>query len=188
MVTDNFTATDRYGAGVDGAGVRAESAEVVTHRHIARVRQLLGEAACELIRRGDAHDASKFDPVELGPLQAMQDVIAHGGQAPYGSDEYKRRTAMLGPMITHHHHQRNSHHPEHYPNGIAGMDLFDLVEMFFDWKAASERSGESTIGLSHSIKRFGIDPQLASILKNTAERLGYRTDIEPTLTTGGTHD
>lgn len=153
------------------------NAEVITHRHIARVRQLLGEAACELIRRGDVHDASKFNPIELGPLQAMQDVIAREGQAPYGSDEYKRRTAMLGPMIAHH-NQNNSHHPEHYPNGIAGMDLFDLIEMFFDWRAANEeRDGGAPMGLSRSIKRLSIDPQLASILQNTADRLGYRTDL-----------
>lgn len=144
-----------------------------THRHISRVRQLLGEFACEMIRRGDVHDASKFEPAEKEPLDEMERLIAAEGNVPYGSEEYKRRTALLGPMLAHHYAQ-NSHHPEHYADGVAGMDLFDLVEMFFDWKAASERGEESSIGLSHSIERFGIEPQLASILRNTAERLGYR--------------
>ena len=38
-----------------------------------------------------------------------------------------------------HHYAVNSHHPEHYEAGIAGMSLFDLIEMLVDWKAASER-------------------------------------------------
>lgn len=150
-----------------------ESVDVTT-KHIERVRGLLNLAAWEISRRGNVHDQSKFDPIEQGPLDEMQRLIDAEGQAPYGSDEYKRRTALLGPMLAHH-YAHNSHHPEHYQNGVAGMDLFDLIEMFFDWKAASERGEESTLGLSHSIKRFGIEPQLASILQNTAERLGYKT-------------
>lgn len=146
----------------------------ITQKHIDRVAHLLNLAATELSRRGQVHDQSKFDPVEKGPLDEMQRLIDEEGQAPYGSEEYKRRTALLGPMLEHH-YANNPHHPEHYPNGIAGMDLFDLMEMFFDWKAASERGEESAMGLSHSIQRFSIEPQLASILQNTADRLGYAT-------------
>lgn len=145
---------------------------IATLRHIARVRQLLGAFAAEMIQRGDDHDRSKFDPVEAEPLQAMQDVIDREGQAPYGSDEYKRRTALLGPMWEHH-VKNNTHHPEHYADGIAGMDLGDLVEMFFDWKAASERGGEPAMALSYCVEKYGIPPMLASVLKNTAERRGW---------------
>ncbi len=144
----------------------------VTQKHIKRMQTLLWEAASELGRRGVYHDRSKFYPIEKGPLDEMQRLIDEEGQAPYGSDEYKRRTALLGPMLEHH-YANNSHHPEHYPDGVNGMDLFDVIEMFFDWKAASERGGENDIGLTHSVERFKIDPQLASILANTAERLGY---------------
>lgn len=147
----------------------------ITQKHIARVRELLDMAATELSRRGIVHDLSKFDPIEKGPLDEMQRLIDEEGPAPYGSDEYKRRTGLLGPMLANH-YAENSHHPEHYVDGVDGMDLFDVVEMFFDWKAASERGQESSIGLSHSVKRFNITPQLASILKNTADRLGYRTE------------
>lgn len=144
----------------------------VTQKHIKRVQTLLWQAASELGRRGVAHDRSKFDPIEKGPLDEMQRLIDEEGPAPYGSDEYKRRTELLGPMLKHH-YACNSHHPEHYPDGVNGMDLFDVIEMFFDWKAASERGDESSIGLTHSVERFKIDPQLAAILANTAERLGY---------------
>jgi hypothetical protein len=144
----------------------------ITQKHIMRVRELLDLAATGLSRRGIVHDASKFSEVEKRPLDEMQRLIDEEGQAPYGSDEYKRRAVLLGPMLEHH-YANNSHHPEHYPDGVNGMDLFDVVEMFFDWKAASERGDESSIGLTHSVERFKIGPQLASILANTAERLGY---------------
>lgn len=150
------------------------NAKIVTYQHIARVRELLGKFAVEMIRRGDVHDASKFEPIEMGPLEAMQEVIDRDGQAPFGSDEYKRRTDMLGPMIEHH-RMANSHHPEFYANGVAGMDLFDLVEMFFDWKAASERGQEPAMNLSFACDKYRLDPMLRSILINTAERLGYAT-------------
>ncbi len=150
------------------------TAKEVTYAHVNRVSELLGEAAIELIKRGARHDRSKFEPVELDPLQRMQDLIDKEGQAPYGSDEYKRRTALLGDMLGHH-YANNTHHPEHYADGISGMDLFDLIEMFFDWKAASERGEESAINLSHSINRHGIGSQVEAILTNTASRLGYLT-------------
>lgn len=147
-------------------------AVIVTHEHIARVRQLLGEFACEMIRRGDVHDKSKLLPVEIEPLERMQEVIDREGPAPFGSEEYSRRTDMLGPMIEHH-RKNNSHHPEFYQNGIEGMDLFDLVEMFFDWKAASERGKEAAMNLDFACEKYGVQPMLKSILLNTARRLGY---------------
>lgn len=152
--------------------MNTDRAAVITYKHIARVRQLLGEFAIEMIKRGDHHDASKFEPVELEPLQRMQDLIDAEGQAQFGTDEYKRRTDMLGDMITHH-RANNSHHPEHYPDGINGMDLFDLVEMFFDWKAASERAESSVMHLDAACDKYKIDGPLRSILHNTAKRLGY---------------
>lgn len=148
------------------------TAQIATEKHIARVRELLNFAADVLQNRGVVHDASKFDPIEMGPLQAMQDLIDREGQAPYGSDEYKRRTALLGPMLAHH-HAHNSHHPEHYPNGVNGFDLFDLIEMFFDWKAASERGEESAMSLTAACAKYQINPQLQQIMQNTADRLGF---------------
>lgn len=152
----------------------------ITLAHINRVRELIGMFCGKMSLRAEVHDASKFDPVELGPLDEMQRLIDEEGPAPYGTDEYRRRTGLLGPMLAHH-YQHNSHHPEHYEfeyggqwlNGVSGMDLIDLVEMFLDWKAASERGAESAMNLSYSIEKYKIDPMLASILRNTAERLGW---------------
>lgn len=161
--------------------MNTDRAAVINYKHIARVRELLGSFAIEMIKRGDRHDASKFTPEELEPLQRLQDLIDREGQAQFGTDEYKRRTDMLGNMIIYH-RQRNSHHPEHYEfevggeymHGINGMDLFDLVEMFYDWKAASERGESSTMNLAAACDKYKIDGPLRAILFNTAERLGFQ--------------
>lgn len=163
--------------------VDTRKAEIATYKHIARVRRLLGMFAAEMILRADFHDLSKFDPIELEPLARMQELIDREGPAPFGSDEYKRRTAMLGEM-TDHHRRHNSHHPEHYEYpenggfnpGITGMDLFDLVEMFFDWKAASERGQDSCMRLKEACDKYQITGPLRDILYNTAHRLGYKAD------------
>jgi hypothetical protein len=157
----------------EGVNATRVKAEVVSLRHIARVRELLGMCATEMIRRGDVHDKSKFDPIEADALAEMQVLIETEGQAAYGTKEYKRRTAILKPMLDHH-YANNSHHPEHYPDGVVGMDLFDLVEMFMDWKAASERGEESSMNLSYSVEKLGLPPMLESILRNTADRLDWK--------------
>ena len=149
------------------------SAVEATRKHIARVRDLLADAAARLNVRGFHHDMSKYDEVELGPLTEMQKVIDRDGQSPYGSEEYKRRTAMLKPMLEHH-YANNSHHPEHYEDGVDGMDLFDVMEMFMDWKAASERGEESAMNIAAACDRFRVSPQLQRIFENTADRLGFK--------------
>jgi len=155
--------------------MNTDKAEIVTRKHMQRVAVLMSEAAIEMIRRGARHDLSKLDPIELEPLQRMQDIIDAEGQAPYGSDEYKRRTKMLGPMLDNH-YANNSHHPEHYADGVDGMNLFDVLEMFFDWKAASERGEESTMNIGKACERFKVSPQLEAIFRNTATSLSYATD------------
>lgn len=147
-------------------------AELVTRKHMQRVAQLLSEAAVMLIGRGIRHDLSKLEPIELEPLARMQAVIDAEGQVPYGSDEYKRRTAMLKPMLNHH-YAFNSHHPEFHDKGVDGMTLFDVLEMLLDWKAASERGEESQMSLTKACERYGISEQLYLILVNTATQLGF---------------
>ncbi len=152
-------------------------AQIATYQHIARVRQLLGEFAIEMIKRGDRHDASKFDPIEMGPLEEMQKIVDDEGPALPGSEAYKARTAMLGTMISHH-RQSNPHHPEFYEfelggqymNGINGMDLFD-------WRAANlDRDAGAPMSLAFSCDKYKIIGPLRHILFNTAERLGYVVD------------
>jgi hypothetical protein len=74
-----------------------------------------------------------------------------------------------------HHYAANSHHPEHFANGVAGMSLFDVVEMLMDWKAASERHADGDIwgSIVHNTERFGLEPQIADVLRNTAREMGW---------------
>ncbi len=55
------------------------------------------------------------------------------------------------------------------------MNLIDIFEMLADWKAATERHDDGSLGRSLTIQasRFNISPQLQSILYNTARDLGW---------------
>lgn len=146
-----------------------------TLRHIKRVQDLLGDAAGELIKRGKVHDLSKLTPVEMGPLAELDKLIEKEGNVPFGSPEYEQRKALLGPMLENH-YRENSHHPEHYPGGVEDYDLFDLIEMFIDWKAASERGEESSMNLTTACQKYNVSNQVQRIMRNTADRLGWKAD------------
>lgn len=137
-----------------------------TLQHIRRVGSLLSESASELLRRGQVHDESKLGPEEKPHFDRETPLLK---ELTFGSDEYKASLARLGEALAHH-YAHNSHHPEHYSDGVAGMDLFDLVEMVMDWKAASERNKGGTLNLDAAFDRFRVEPQLRSIIRNTAIR------------------
>lgn len=144
--------------------------------HIKRVAQLLTEASEELLRRANVHDNSKLNSPEKEFFDEYTPKLAG---STYGSDEYKGFLKELKVGLDHH-YSNNSHHPEHYPNGINGFDLFDLIEMFFDWKAATERHNNGNIFKSIQInkERFKYSEQIADIFTNTAERLNYEAKID----------
>jgi hypothetical protein len=146
--------------------------EVDTRLHIDRVRFLLGKCAIILLERGVNHDASKLEP----PEKAVFDLVGDRHLAvTYGSEEYLAALTELKTALDHH-YAHNSHHPQHYPNGINGMSLFDLLEMLMDWKATSERHAGG-VDMARAIEigraRFGIADQLVEILSNTAKELGW---------------
>ena len=133
--------------------------------HIENVRWNIWEFTHELERRGQEHDASKLQPPEK---EAFDEVTPKLRGLTYGSDEYKANIAKLGEALKHH-YAVNSHHPEHYPDGIDGMTLLDLVEMFCDWKAATERHADGNLERSIEInrERFKMSDQLVAIFQNT---------------------
>lgn len=144
---------------------------IETLLHIKRVAQLLSEASSELIKRANKHDDSKLKSPEKELFDSLTPKLKG---STYGSKEYKKFLKELKPALNHH-YKNNSHHPEHYDNGVNGFDLFDLLEMFFDWKAATERHTDGDIMKSIEInkERFNISEQLCDILINTATRLNY---------------
>ena len=139
--------------------------------HIKRVNQLLSEAAAELIKRGNVHDDSKLQEPEKSEFDRLTPILK---DLTYGSDEYKASIAELNVALEHH-YANNSHHPQHYENGVNGMDLFDLIEMFFDWKAAGERTKDGNIykSIEKNKTRFELSDQVFDIFNNTAKNLNY---------------
>lgn len=142
-----------------------------THKHIKRVASLLTEGAKDLLDRANCHDVSKLSSKEKPFFDEFTPKLA---KSTYGSPEYKEFLGALKIALDNH-YSLNSHHPEHYPNGVNGMNLFDLIEMFFDWKAAGERHENGNIYRSIEInkERFALSDQLADILTNTARYLRY---------------
>ena len=142
-----------------------------TLEHIDKVQSRIGTVSLCLAKRALAHDASKLEEPEKS---GYDQLVANLADLTYGTDEYRAALAAAKPVIDHH-YAHNSHHPEHYPNGIAGMSLLDIIEMLCDWKAASERTKQGSIAqsLAHNKTRFGISDQLASILENTVKELGW---------------
>ncbi|MFC1696880.1 DUF5662 family protein [Nanoarchaeota archaeon] len=143
-----------------------------TLNHIKRIRELLSDAADELMLRGQLHDKSKLSEPEKSIFDEYTPKLKG---CTYGSDEYKQYLVDLKDALDHH-YANNSHHPEHYENGINGMNLLDLVEMLFDWKASSERHDDGDIYRSIDInaKRFNIPDYLVDIFKNTVKNQGWK--------------
>jgi hypothetical protein len=141
-----------------------------TRAHILQVAARLETVCAELRRRGERHDASKLGPEEkplfdaIGP--SLQSLV-------YGTDGYRAALERLRPALVHH-YANNSHHPEHYPDGVAGMDLIDLIEMYCDWAAAALRTkdGDLVQSIEINARRFGIPSPLADIMRNTWKRHG----------------
>lgn len=142
-----------------------------TLTHIKRVSELLNNASIELIRRGNAHDNSKLESPEKELFDEYTPKLKH---CTYGSYEYKSFLKGLKVALDHH-YENNSHHPEHYEEGINGMNLFDVIEMFFDWKAAGERHEDGCIykSIEHNKDRFKMSNQLVDLFNNTAKYLKY---------------
>ena len=139
-----------------------------TLKHVNEVRQNIWTLIKELDHRAQIHDASKFEEPERSIFAENTSKLA---KTEYGGEEYKKLLEEVKPAIEHH-YSKNTHHPEHWPNGINDMDLMDLVEMLADWAAATKRNKNGNIHKSIEIntERFGISEQLAKIFTNTVNR------------------
>ena len=138
-----------------------------TLAHVHKVRDIIDTFVAEMLARGRLHDASKLKEPEKA---TFDEVIPRLAGLAYGSPEYEAIVESMRPTLEHH-YRHNSHHPEHYgPAGVAGMDLFDLVEIVCDWIATAERKPDDGVKLAYNVRLFGIEPQLASILANTLAR------------------
>lgn len=147
--------------------------ELITHdsetlKHVNEVRNNIWTLIKELDHRAQVHDASKFEEPERSVFASNTFKLA---KTQYGTDEYNKLLEEVKPAIDHH-YSKNTHHPEHWPNGIEDMDLLDLVEMLADWAAATKRNKNGNIhkSIEHNQDRFKISPQLSKIFTNTVNR------------------
>jgi len=152
-----------------------QSTNCETLTHIQYVRNLLNVFVVQLLDRSARHDRS-----ENPELKTFVKYTPKLAASTYGSDEYKRFLEEMKPALDHH-YALNRHHPEHFVNGVEGMDLIDLIEMLADWKAATLRHNNGDINKSIEInaKRFNISPQLVTILLNTVKRLHLDDTLIP---------
>lgn len=136
-----------------------------TYQHIQTVQRLLGRVIRDLLGRAERHDQSKLTSPEVELFDEFTPKLA---TSTYGSDEYRGFLAGMKPALDHH-YATNSHHPEHYPNGIADMSLLDVMEMLCDWKAATLRHKDGDILRSIEInqQRFGYSDEFKRLLINT---------------------
>lgn len=140
-----------------------------TLEHIRTVQSWIAVAQGQLISRMCAHDRSKLEAPEL---EIFNEYTPKLRDTTYGSAEYKECLAGMGDALVHH-YANNSHHPEYYEDGIAGMSLLDLIEMVCDWTAASTRHADGDIhkSIEQNQARFGYDDAMKQIFHNTVREL-----------------
>lgn len=139
-----------------------------TLKHIDLVRSKLCFVAHEIYNRAMYHDASKLEPPEREMFEMWRPKL---DSMDIESDEYKNALAQMGDGLKHH-YSANRHHPEHFENGVGGMNLIDVIEMVCDWDAAAQRKGDR-VNMRWASKRFGISESenLYKIIKNTLDLL-----------------
>jgi len=143
-----------------------ETKEII-RRHTARVSYYLLEMQKMLFDKSQTHDESKLSKDEFPLFEKYAPLL---NTCEYGSEKYKKYLEELQPALKHH-YANNRHHPEHFENNIAGMNLIDLCEMFCDWLAAGEQhidGGNIFKSIAINQARFGYGNEIKAILENTA--------------------
>lgn len=115
-----------------------------------------------LTARAEVHDLSKYHDPEADTFRIYTPKLK---ELTYGSDEYKAALAAMGPGLAHH-YAVNSHHPEHYKDGVRDMSFVDIVEMFCDWCAACDMK-RVALDIGFQAKRFGITSEMQAVLEQT---------------------
>ncbi len=137
--------------------------------HIRGVQAWMRHAIMLWTNRMVTHDQSKYSSPEL-PLihqKARLDSI------PLNTPEYYDALAQIKTAVQAH-YECNTHHPEHYANGVLDMGLLDLMEMICDWRVAAEMNGtDLAVSFDKCVERFDIPQELRTVLLNTYKELGW---------------
>jgi len=145
------------------------SSKLETKEHILNVTEAMGHICSELLKRALNHDASKLVPPELEYFDKFTPLLK---TLKYGTPKYQASLDELKPALDHH-YAHNRHHPEHHKDGVSGMNLVDIIEMFCDWYAATKRTKDGSFenSIEISCKRFQISEQLTKIFHNARKEL-----------------
>lgn len=140
-----------------------------TWQHIHDVQRLLLGVAGELAQRALEHDQSKLREPELSMFDTFRSKL---DDVEHESPEYRRQLEQMGEALQHH-YRANRHHPEHFEEGIHGMNLLDLIELVCDWIAASGRKGDDPRPYIRGAarERFGYGDEIERLLLNTVDLL-----------------
>jgi hypothetical protein len=141
-----------------------------TAKHQNRVAEFMYKIIHELEWRVNYHDRSKLSPEEKPYFDKATLLLAY---LTYGTEEYREALRMIKPALDHH-YSVNRHHPEHFSDGMSGMNLVDIIEMFCDWAAASERHEDGNLreSIYHNRERFRYDGVMEAIFENTCMLIG----------------
>jgi hypothetical protein len=142
------------------------ASKVKTYAHKIEVLKNMNIVINQLIKRAEIHDNSKLELQELNGFANWDYKLS---SMEYDSKEYKEALKEMKEICLDHHYAVNTHHPEHFNNGINDMDLIDIMEMLCDWLAAMKRSKYGTLkeNMVKNKNKFNIDDQLYNILMNT---------------------
>lgn len=142
-------------------------------RHMQIVQTLMIIFAQKIIKNATQHDKSKLTRQEKAFFDEHKPLL---DSLDPTTDDYRQALENFKYGLSLH-YANNRHHPEHHENGVADMDLLDLIEMLADWYAASIHKNHHFNGLQDSIdyctKRFNISPDIERLLTNTAKNLGW---------------
>lgn len=136
-----------------------------THDHRIAVHSYLLRVMMILAKKAESHDLSKMESPEI---EIFAEYTPKLKTCTYGSDEYNGYLKEMGVALQHH-YENNRHHPEHFKNGIRGMNLMDLTEMLCDWMAATLRHDDGDIlkSIEYNQGRFNYSDELKQIFLNT---------------------
>lgn len=132
--------------------------------HKRKVEYWMKDIASQITGRAKVHDDSKLKEPEKATFDQWTSKLT---QVEFGSEEYRGHLEAMEQGLDHH-YRNNRHHPEHFQDGINGMTLIDLIEMFCDWLAAAEKK-KVHVNLDYLQQRFDLSDQLVRILYNTLE-------------------
>ena len=149
----------------------SETTETI-EKHIASVQLNLEKIILETLERYKKHDQSKLQEPEISLWEKMDQEKRY----PYGTKEYFDKMERNKEVFDLH-YKANSHHPEHFQNGISDMDLVDLTEMLCDWFAYKQNVSykEASELIDKQAKRFNMSEDITNVLKNTV--LNYFVSI-----------